>query len=57
MRGHFFQAARDFESAMKYFVTAAVVFLGCVLVLGPTAGAFELPAGVASVLDDLGSIF
>jgi hypothetical protein len=42
---------------MKYLVIAAVVFFGCVLVLGPLSGGFALPAGVAGVMDDIGHIF
>jgi hypothetical protein len=42
---------------MKYVLISAVVFFGCILVLGPMTDAIALPAGVVSVMDDLGSIF
>ncbi len=42
---------------MKYVLVSAVVFFGCVLVLGPITDGIALPAGVVSVMDDIGSIF
>ncbi len=42
---------------MKYVLISAVVFFGCVLVLGPMTDGMVLPAGIVNVMDDLGSIF
>ena len=42
---------------MKYVLISAVVFFGCVLVLGPVADSIAIPEGVARVLDDVGNIF
>ncbi|HEX9771770.1 MAG TPA: hypothetical protein VGA50_21580 [Kiloniellales bacterium] len=42
---------------MKYALIAAVVFLGCVVLLGPARDSLVLPAGVVSIMDDLGHIF
>ncbi len=42
---------------MKYVLISAVVFFGCVLVLGPITDGIGLPPGVVSIMDDLGSIF
>ncbi len=39
---------------MKYALLAAVVLLGCVVLLGPLRDSFVLPAGVIGILDDLG---
>lgn len=42
---------------MKYALIAAVVFFGCVLVLGPVTHSLVLPAGVTGVMDQLDHIF
>jgi hypothetical protein len=42
---------------MKYALIAAVVFVGCVLLLGPARDSLVLPAGVAGIMDDIGRIF
>jgi len=42
---------------MKYALIAAVVFVGCLSVLAGARDGLVLPAGVASIMDDLGRIF
>lgn len=42
---------------MKYALIAAIVFIGCVAILGPLRDSLVLPAGVAGVMDDIGRIF
>ena len=42
---------------MKYVLISAVVFFGGILVLGPMTDGIAMPAGVVSIMDDLGSIF
>jgi hypothetical protein len=42
---------------MKYALVSAVVLIGCVMVLGPITDSIALPAGVVSIMDDLGNIF
>lgn len=55
--GQFFEAASHLYRAMKYALIAAVVFVGCVVLLGPARDSLVLPAGVVSIMDDLGHIF
>jgi hypothetical protein len=42
---------------MRYALVSAVVFVGCLMVLAAARDGLALPAGVASIMDDIGRIF